>query len=742
MISQLIQKAKSTLGIGGGQPGENPLLNTVREWAEPRWADLKNAYIVYHQMVWFDILYYAGQSWISWDDQKKVYDSTVTDDEWTPQPKINLFSPTIDSLSSNFELIPEIEAIPRQMSDMMAHSIASSIINPLINYVITENALKADYKGDENKAGRAGKLFALAGSVFTITLPDEEVIGQKPVQAPTQGYGVTCPTCDKFSQSATPPPEGATCPDCGSALKVQPSTMMVDTGQTEPIIRHSATIEVGNPLHALPRPGATSMADHEYIFWAERMTLNRIWRNWNYEAKADSIYLDGYSTQLDTALQYYYTGSSSQTVRTKENAMVVRVFVQPNQVKELPDGLFAVKIGEDWIHCEVWPFLEHPITKADYNNMPTLFFGRTSAFDLVEIQKESNHYEALIKHHAMIASTEPIVQDENTVVSEITGREDKIIKWQSLGPGSKEPHRLQHGTLDNGVYAQRDRLSLQFENISGAVKVWKGQEPGSITAASAISQLRGQAEQMFSDPVNNWQALWKESVRKAVRILHATMEPWEIAEIVGEDKENEILIFKQMNIDKKFEYVTSSHGLPRTRDERRQEMITLYDAGMLDVTDVSVKQKVFELFGDTGMLSQFNLDATRARMENEAMKTGVTDIQPMVGIEDLATHLMIHQEAIKKLDFDKLPINVKTALMEHTLATKEALMEEQAAQAAMENGPDEGGPDGEGEGGSSDKKKGKGGKPKGNTRPVAASSKDKGSPTGPSGPGSEGVPKT
>src|SRR5208283_1564506 len=60
----------------------------------------------------------------------------------------------------------------------------------------------------------------------------------------------------------------------------------------------------------------------------------------------------------------------------------------------------------------------------------TIFFPRSISFDLVEIQRELNAYESLIKLHAMTSAVEPILQDISTIVSEITGRSDLEVNRQ------------------------------------------------------------------------------------------------------------------------------------------------------------------------------------------------------------------------------------------------------------------------------------------------------------------------
>ncbi len=368
--------------------------------------------------------------------------------------------------------------------------------------------------------------------------------------------------------------------------------------------------------------------------------------------------------------------------------MTLEMYVPPNKVKDFPKGFYNVIINDKPAHEEEWEFPAHPVTLGEYLRLPTIFFPRSIAFDLCEIQRELNAYESIIKLHAMTSATDPIMQDVSTIVSEITGRSDKIIKYRKIGPASEKPERLPSGHLDDGIYKQRDNLHSEFQNISMAVNAFRGQQEGAITAASAIQQLRSQAELMFGKPASNWNSFWCETIRKYVIFIQYYLTEPEINAIVGPGLEDEVKAFIGADLDKMTEWVTTTHGLPKTRDERRQEMMMLFDKGALDINDPGIKQKVFELFGDTGMMQSFNRNATNARLENQQFKTGsgmpgqpyqAPKIQPMPLIEDMNVHMYWHKDAALSRDFQKWQPEAKTALFQHIMATTDEIDKQSTA---------------------------------------------------------------
>lgn len=663
---------------GGGAQGAGLDQSKALQYVQDRWTELKNAYVVYHQAIWETFLFYAGQMWLDWDDARKVWQPQQPNDEWVPRPRINRFSPTVDAIASNFYQLPEVEASAKDSTDPQSHAVAD-ICTDLADWAVQKEGLKSQQGDKPDKVGLAAQLFVLAGGLFTIIRVNKKDLGQKAKQAMGAAVSYRCNVCDKNVQA--PGSEKPTfCPDCGSPIDATDSEMLQDETDPEtgaPVMEgmseNELELEIGNTLFAFPRPGATSLDDSPFLLWAKRRTLEDIWFRWQFEADADAIWPDGYSVTYEHSLNFWYTGYSSSTTQIKDSCMTLEIFVAPDRVKDFPQGFTALSINDKIVPegTKAWDYPEHPLTMGKYLDLPTIFFPRSVSFDLVPIQRELNAYEALIKLHAMTSAADPWVVDADSVVSEITGRADKVVKYRNLGsPTFEPPHRAGAGSLDAGIYTQRDNLHAEFQNISMAVNAFRGQQEGAVTAAAAIQQLRGQAELMFNKPAANWRNLWRETIRKYVKFLQKYYSFQQLSQILGPDREDDIRAFMGADLDNLVEWVSSDHGLPRTRDELRQEMMMLFDKGALDINDPSVREKVFQLFGETGMMQSFNKDATNARLENQAMKAGATNIKPMPLIEDMAVHLYFHKDQAKSRDFQKWQQSAQQALIEHIMETQ------------------------------------------------------------------------
>lgn len=602
-------------------------------WISSTFDKIKTSCMTFHSTVWQCILFYVGQTWIEWDKDKNWWAPSVSEDDFTPQPRINYFAPAIDAICSNFNTVPPIEAVARDADgdeEYKRHGIAL-IANRVAKDFILRTALKSEFQSKDDKPSEAAMMYVLGGSLFTYLTARDKT----PIQSEYLG----------------------------------------------PIAEKTIECDLLSSLHVVPRPGSFQLGGlggTPYVYLARRMTLQEAYTRFQINCKPDSAYITGDNTMFQSTLDFFYTGPNNSTLKAEDSALVLEVLCPPSsdnhpgERKFAQKGMYSVYSGSTLHYTEDWGFPEYPLTKIDYIRVPQVFFGRTPAFDLCPLQSEIQDYESLIKLHGMTNATNPWVIDMNSMVNEITGRADKVIKFRSLGPNSHAPKREPSGSLDNGIYAKVQDLKSQFGNISGAAAVFRGRQEGSVTSGTAIAQLRGQAEQMFSRPVLNWNNGWKETVRKAVLFAQKCYTLPQLMKICGNSYSDSITDFMQADLDTCLEWIASDHGLPRTQDELRQEMVELFDKKMLDIKDPAVREKAFALFGETGMLKMFNLDATRARMENKFMKLGRPPVfRP--AIEDLEVHYAIHTESVKSLEFDKLTPQIQEIFLAHVMETKAAL---------------------------------------------------------------------
>jgi hypothetical protein len=350
------------------QERAKPLDDRLKSWIPTKWMDLRTAYTVFHQLVWQNILFYVGMVWIQWDQNRRIWQPAVPEDEWTPQPIVNNFAPAADAVASIFQM-PTVEATAPegQVDNDDTHDVIE-IANALAADLIKVNALENDYKTKEGKADIAGQLFVLSGNLLTEVCRKEiksiqvPKIGPLPAPPPAPGDQL-------MGQVVQPPPT----PQWG------PLTDPI-TGQPvmETQVLYDADVKIVNPLFWLPRAGSTGIDDARYGQLAMRMSLDEIKDRWGYDAQPDNQFLDSMESSWEIALNFYYTGYSSLTQATKESALVVITFIEPKKVADIPEGGVAVMVNDIIIFTYSWGDYcmdgEWPLTHFGYLKAPTTFY--------------------------------------------------------------------------------------------------------------------------------------------------------------------------------------------------------------------------------------------------------------------------------------------------------------------------------------------------------------------------------
>src|SRR5947207_550446 len=187
-----------TRSVNSTNPAETgPLDERVSHFVTEKWADLKTAFWVYHASIWGALLMYAGELWIEYQPDRRMYQRTIPKDDFVPTPRINKFAPTIDAIASNFQQMPEVEAVPTPLDDVKKIGI-SEVANELATHFVKSTGLRAQYKTEEDKVGLAGQLFVLAGCFITNVTIDQKDIGQQPVMQDQPGFQMQCTQCDSF----------------------------------------------------------------------------------------------------------------------------------------------------------------------------------------------------------------------------------------------------------------------------------------------------------------------------------------------------------------------------------------------------------------------------------------------------------------------------------------------------------------------------------------------------------------
>jgi hypothetical protein len=345
---------------------------------------------------------------------------------------------------------------------------------------------------------------------------------------------------------------------------------------------------------------------------------------------------------------------------------VKRLFHKPS--KKYPKGLYIVVAGSKILEkgelpatLDGKPYI--PVAHIKFDNIPGAAFGRTPMDDIVHKQVQRNKIESLIELIALRMGSPIWLMPEGTVVRNFSGAPGAILTYNMIGDKASKPDRIPGEQIPTSIVQFLAQIDKDIEELVSTFEALKGQSPYSGAPGVVIEQLIEQGLTRFGPSLRNvaegyrqWMKHQLEFFRKYGIAEKTTMKPgngskWEAAKFRGAD------IIGSVDVR-----VESDSTIPRSSQVEVAKIIEALNAGLIDVTDPTVRQKILQKLKIQDLKDDVEGDMIRAVQENEAISQGMpAQVTPF--IENHAIHLYEHKK-FGNSDAGQDPM-IKQALLQH-----------------------------------------------------------------------------
>lgn len=389
-----------------------------------------------------------------------------------------------------------------------------------------------------------------------------------------------------------------------------------------------------------------------------------------YPDKKDSIKAN------DSTMVFDY--STLENTYMKDSVMVFEFFHKGTDF--VKDGYYAkftkdvlLESGESKYSHKCFPF--ERITDLD---IPYKMHGVAQLEQVREIQKEHNNLSTLISKNIWLAAHPKWLLPKGACKIESLGNDATIVQYQ----GPVAPQMAQVAPNSPEVYAFRDKLKEEMEQIYAVHGVSRGQPPSGVTAAVALQFLNEQEAERSSDEIAKKNDFLKRVARKTLSVAgdYYEMDDGRTMRILG--KENKFLLrhFDSANLSKPYDIkVDLGNAIADSKAGKTQRIIevlqyapegTLSSAQVIDLLDLGDYDKTVNLM---------TMAVRSAESEVEDILEGrpVADPEPH---EDLITHWRVKVKAMQQRSFkEEVPPEFRDALKEN-VTLLEFLMFEKAEE--------------------------------------------------------------
>lgn len=401
--------------------------------------------------------------------------------------------------------------------------------------------------------------------------------------------------------------------------------------------------------------------------------------------------------------------------------LVLECWLQPGAHPDFEAGGMVTVVGGQVVIEHKGPVYQHaelPFTKLDVIETGT-FYSASTIEDLIPLQQMYNRQRGQIIENANTMGKPKWLAPAGAVnASQIDSEPGQVISYQPVGPA---PQMIQPPPLPEYVQALPETALRDMDDISGQHEISRGQSPGQVTAATAISYLQEQDETMLSYAVAS---LEDGMARIGKHLLSHAVQFWgapRLVKVVGDDGSFDAVQFGGNMLRGEVDVrVQAGSALPTSRAARQATALELYKLGAFGAPgSPEAATKLLEVLDMAGMeaaLEDWRIDQREAQRENTLLAAGQpAAVQPW---QNHAAHIVVHNRYRKGQKFLTLPPEIQQLFAVHVQEHEQANMMQQMVAAGAGMGPT--GPSGN---------EGPGGGPAG-----PSGGEEPGAPAGPGGP--------
>lgn len=411
----------------------------------------------------------------------------------------------------------------------------------------------------------------------------------------------------------------------GSPLRDKSGNVITTDMPVKGLIR----VERVTPFHIyVPDLLTEDINEQPYVIHVLTRSPQYVKNNYGFTPVCDSKSSD---TILDSAFF-----SPAQAEAILDSVLVKEVWIKPNAHSLFPDGGVVTVINDQcvqWVPKWPYPFEEFPF--YPYQGIKTGgFYGDSIIVDLIPLNKEYNRTKS------------QMVEIKNT-----TGRPSMLYQQGSINPkmissepgqaipykvGFEKPTLLPGTEVPATMGIELDRLTADFDDISGQHEITRGNTPPQVTSGTAIAFLQEQDDGKLLDQISGIEHAISLIGRHYLKFVSKYWDEPRLIKLVGKDEAFEAHMWKGSDLKGNTDVIVQSGSALPTSKAAKQAMITEFmqngwidPSSGLEILDFGGLQKVIdEALVDKKQAQRENLKMSK--LDEQDIKTF---IEPPVGLE-------------------------------------------------------------------------------------------------------------
>jgi hypothetical protein len=392
------------------------------------------------------------------------------------------------------------------------------------------------------------------------------------------------------------------------------------------------------------------------------------------------------------------TSLGSTEEHLTNSAVVKEYYERPS--RQFPNGRMVVVANGKCLYAGDSPYIGpelgdwHPYSECRWELVPGRFWGKSALDAASELQKRLNSIDSVIilTRKTMAIPQKLIPTSSGIAPGTWTGRPGQEIPYRDAG-GAK-PELLPAMEVGQSIFVERKQVSDDMKTITGAIDVLKGENPGNVTAASALEMLYEVGMGKLFPILDRWKAFVENDQKKQLKTIakfYKEPRPDFIRLLQQKNKElpaaaiNKFIgsdLYDNCNVS-----VEAGSNVTKLQAAKKQELREAAQSGVLNLADPRNRRKYLEDMGIQGYDSDIGPDQKRQEWENsllDDLQNNPNNKPVVLDWDNHPIHMQVLEQRMKEPSWMELPFEIQQAYMQHRMEheqKQQQMMQMQMMQA-------------------------------------------------------------
>ncbi len=585
-----------------------------------------------------DLFYVMNRQWITFHPTRREWvDKRLQ--KWVPRPVTNKMAETLQAIRTNLGAI-DLSVTVRPTGDDIQSIGAAEIADQMAPMIHDEHSM--------DQVMREADFWLIATGNACLQLSwDKDDRFNKVFVANEQ-----CVTCGQILPPKAVVDAGQHCPNCGGTF-LQPAKNPDGSPAGQYVSFGKGKTTALSPFEYAFPPNVTRFDELPYIIrlrWRDKhyfetnqpdLIPKLTWEKSPSDRSLQIFKSLALTNDVGTGSQFAYLGAAG--AHTVEGVTEYELWLRPT--KDYPDGLILRVVGDQQpmvVHAEALenvpgplPYKDiegnplFPFMHAQYEHIGGRLYGRSALSPLIQKQDQLNQLDSLVQLSVQRMANPAWVIPENAGIENITGEPGLIIKWNTLAAnGQGKPERIPGQDIPGSLFAFREQIIKDIEDLSGAFDIIKGQKPAGIEAFSALQLLVERSQSRFTSVFQARGEMYREWFSKALELERQFGPDQRVWAVVGPNRGYTFKHFENAQLQGQVTVmIEDGSQMPKTALGKRAAIEQANQLQLLDPHDPDQKYALLTQFGLSDLVPSLNFHVQSALQIQDAFEKWIENPQ-------------------------------------------------------------------------------------------------------------------